>query len=290
MGSLPDGGRRNNRRSAAVTIAFRPDSSDGDLMPSRKNRGPQPTGGLARSRRVDRVGQWLRVRQTTVVRKVENAVDVLGPSWMLAVVHVRAGRVSYAFSGSEVAIPWKRFAIFAPPGSILHARLENCRVDTEALAAEGPVPANDSVAAAWPVAPGVRLPRDPAELRAFLAARAHALLIGRDDVRSGVAWKAKRRIDGRFAAGGTLESLSHEIGSSPAAMSRAFRRAYGLAPNEYRHRLRALAAVHQLTGGAPIVDSLAEAGFGDLSQTYKAFRSLLCATPGSYARSRITKT
>ncbi len=215
---------------------------------------------------------------------------MLGPSWMLAVIHVRTGCVSYARSGSEAAIPWKRFAIFAPPGSILHARLEDCRVDTEALASEGAAPANHCGAEAWPVARRVRLPRTPVELRRFVAARAGAVPVGRDDVRAGIAWKAKRRIDSRFASGGTLESLSHEIGSSPAAMSRAFRRAYGLSPTEYRHRLRALAAVHQLTGGSPIVDSLADAGFGDLSQTYRAFRALLCATPGSYARSRIAKT
>jgi AraC-like DNA-binding protein len=259
-------------------------------MRSRVKRRPPSTSGLAaRSRRVDRVGQWLRVRQTTIVREAEQVIDVLGSSWMLALVHVRRGKVSYARSGSEVAVPWKRFAIFAPPGSVLHAHLEKCRVDTEALASEGPAPENH-VAQAWPVTSGVRLPGTSVELCRFLAARGETLSIGRDDVRSGVAWKAKRRIDTRFACGGTLESLSREIGSSPAAMSRAFRRAYGLGPNEYRHRLRALAAVHQLTGGVAIVDSLADAGFGDVSQTYRAFRTLLCTTPGSYARSRITKT
>jgi AraC-like DNA-binding protein len=254
------------------------------VKPVRKDR---PT---VRPRSIDRVGEWLRVRQTTVVRGSEDAIDVLGPSWMLALVDVRRGSIAYARCGSEVAVPWNRFAVFAPPGSILQARLSRCRIDTEALASDGAVPWASRSAEAWPVAATVRLPETLDDLRRLFAERTDTLMIGRDDVRSGIAWKAKRRLDSRFASRMTLESLSRELGTSPAAMSRAFRRAYGMPPREYRHRLRALAAVHRLTSGRPVVDSLAEAGFGDVSQTYRAFRALLCATPGSYARSRIAKT
>jgi AraC-like DNA-binding protein len=244
----------------------------------------------SRPRSVDRIGGWLRVRQTVVVPGVESGIDVLGSSWMLALIHVRGGTISYARGGGEVAIPWRRFAVFAPPGSILQARLDGCRLETQAIASDGPPPFLASAAEAWRVGPAARLPATPRELREMWSARAGAVTVGRDDVRSGVAWRTKRRLDRGFAAPITLESLCREMSASPAATSRAFSRAYGMPPGEYRRRLRLLAAVHQLTAGVPVVDALADAGFGDLSQTYRRFRSLLCATPGSYARSRTAKT
>ena len=242
------------------------------------------------SRRVGRAGDLLRIEQTVDVRASQDGVDVLGPYWMLALLDVERGSVAYMTGTDVVRLPWTTFAVFAPPTSILQARLVRCRVATRAVASAANLHAGPREAVAWEVDADTLLPTTTAGVERMLEARQDDVAIGRDVARGGLGLRTKRRLDADVSAELTLQEIARQLRSSPAAASRAFRRSYGMPPLEYRHRVRTLAAVMNLTAGTPILAALAEAGFGDVSQSYRRFRSLLCDTPGAYARSRIAKT
>jgi AraC-like DNA-binding protein len=105
------------------------------------------------------------------------------------------------------------------------------------------------------------------------------------------ARRAKSIIDESYCRPVTLARVATEAGTSPSALSRSFKRAYGMAPVEYRHRLRIMDAMFRVAAGGEILEVLEDVGFGDASRLYSHFRSLLCAPPGSYAaRSRNAKT
>ena len=215
-----------------------------------------------------------------------------GPYWVLALVQVDGGALRYQRGLVPVAPPGQRFAVFMPPGSIVRVTLRACAASTEAMASGTP--------------PFDGAPRRPVvwrwsggEVPATLAGIARAVRgagatreVSAELRTTRLARRTKALLDHSFARPITLARLAAEAGGSPSGMSRAFRRAYGLPPVEYRHRLRIIDAMFRLASGAEILSVVEDVGFADASRLYRHFRSLLCEAPGSYAalRSRNAKT
>jgi AraC-like DNA-binding protein len=105
------------------------------------------------------------------------------------------------------------------------------------------------------------------------------------------ARRAKALLDDSYDRPLTVAQVAAQAGQSPSALSRSFKRAYGMPPVVYRHRLRIMDAMFRLAAGGEILTVLQDVGFGDASRFYSRFRTLLCASPGAYkARSRNAKT
>jgi AraC-like DNA-binding protein len=190
-----------------------------------------------------------------------------------------------------VAHPSRRFAVFMPPWSIVRAAASTCVVSTAALAASGPAflgAPKHAVAWDWR---GGELPSTIQAVAEAVLQRGQCVDVSREFAPSDTARRAKILIDESYCRPVTLARVAAEAALSPSALSRCFKRAYGMAPVEYRHRLRVMDAMFRLAAGGEILEVLQDVGFGDTSRFYSHFRSLLCAPPGSYAvRSRNAKT
>ena len=197
----------------------------------------------------------------------------------------------YLHGGERVAPPGRCFAVFMPPWSIVRAAQCSCVVSTAALASGAPL---FDGAPLRPVVwrwPGGDLPRTIKGVAVAVRRAGPYVEVSREVDPTETARRSKVIVDEAYCRPLTLARLAAQASLSPSVLSRAFKRAYGMPPVEYRHRLRVMDAMFRLAAGGEILAVLHDVGFGDAGRFYSHFRSLLCAPPGSYAaRSRNAKT
>ena len=235
----------------------------------------------------------LRIRQRLRVDGREPGTDVTGPYWVFALIHLHGGRLQYLHGRERVSAPARRFAVFMPRWSVVRAARGSVSVSTDAVASALPLfPGAPPAPVAWPWTGGA-LPLSPAGIERALKRAGPLVDISREAAPDAPALRAKAAIDDAYARPVTLAHLAATAGQSASAMSHLFRRAYGMPPVEYRHRLRVMDAMFRIAGGGDILTVLHDVGFADVSRLYHHFQSLLCAPPGSYSprhRSRNAKT
>lgn len=92
-----------------------------------------------------------------------------------------------------------------------------------------------------------------------------------------------RRIESRSSAPHPLGELAQEAGLSPYHFLRLFRRLTGVTPHQFLLRLRLRdAALALASGRVRVIEVALDAGFGDLSNFNRAFRSEFGVSPRIY--------
>lgn len=233
----------------------------------------------------------LRVRQRVVNRRGELGADATGPYWVFALVRLHEGRLEYLHGSGRVTAPGSRFALFMPPWSIVCPASPSCVVSTAALAsATHPLANAPEQPVAWRWRDG-ELPSTVEGVAQAIARGGPFGSISREVHPSEAARRSKALLDESYDRPLTLARVAAEAGLSPSVLSRSFKHAYGMPPVEYRHRLRIMDAMFRLASGGEILSVLEDVGFSDASRFYSRFRTLLCASPGTYkGRSRNAKT
>lgn len=249
------------------------------------------TPGFAARRRFWPLGPGLmRLDQHTRCAVSGTGLDVTGPCWIVATVSISRGALCYVRGGALVAAPGRRFALLIPPFSIVECRLDRAAVRSAAVA--GRTPWRDDlprVATAFHPAPD-ELPASPAAIALAFSRAGRHVAVGRDVDPSPLSSRLKSMIDDGFAELAPLTALAGRLRTSPAVLSRYFKRDYGLPPATYRHAIRVMDALVRLVDGEPVADVAGAVGFGALSQFYRHFGALACGPPGRYhQRSRIPK-
>ncbi|MDO0937079.1 AraC family transcriptional regulator [Streptomyces sp. DG2A-72] len=110
--------------------------------------------------------------------------------------------------------------------------------------------------------------RDPRTAGARIAARARAVL------------------EERMAEPPTLERLAAEFGTSPFALLRAFRDAYGMPPHAWLTDARVRRARRLLDAGSTPAEAAVAVGFTDQPHLNRHFSRIVGVPPGAYRRER----
>lgn len=84
----------------------------------------------------------------------------------------------------------------------------------------------------------------------------------------------------------TLERLAADLGTSPFALLRAFRDAYGMPPHTWLTDARVRRARQLLDTGTPPAEAAAIVGFTDQSHLNRHFTRSVGVPPGAYQRAR----
>jgi AraC-like DNA-binding protein len=202
-----------------------------------------------------------------------------GAAWIFSLVWPESGEVDFPLRDGAVVRPsGKSFGLFIPPFSVVGIRFRRAVVEAAGLMSEAPLPGFTRPLIFEPP-PGV-VPYDLADVRDVLEARKDSLyLLGS---LSALCRRAKAKIDEEYKRPIPMAEVAAALNTSPATLSRAFRREIGLTPLAYRHRLQVMDAIVRLGTGAAIADTSGEVGFGDLGRFYKAFRRTVRSSPGPY--------
>ncbi|MFF0789065.1 AraC family transcriptional regulator [Streptomyces spiralis] len=101
-----------------------------------------------------------------------------------------------------------------------------------------------------------------------------------------IAARARAVLEERMAAPPTLERLAAELGTSPFALLRAFRQAYGMPPHTWLTDARVRRARRLLDAGTAPAQAAADVGFTDQSHLSRHFSRIVGVPPGAYQRER----
>ncbi|RST20106.1 AraC family transcriptional regulator [Streptomyces sp. WAC04770] len=117
----------------------------------------------------------------------------------------------------------------------------------------------------------------------------HGSVLPRTTPRAGGARDAERArlaLEGRMAAPPTLEALAAELGTSPFALLRAFKKEYGMPPHAWLTDARVRSARRLLDAGTAPAEAAAAVGFTDQPHLNRHFTRIVGVPPGAYQRER----
>ncbi|WUW58526.1 AraC family transcriptional regulator [Streptomyces sp. NBC_01456] len=100
------------------------------------------------------------------------------------------------------------------------------------------------------------------------------------------AARARTVLEERMAGPPSLERLAEELGTSPFALLRAFRSAYGMPPHTWLTDARVRRARRLLEAGSAPADAAAAVGFTDQPHLNRHFTRIVGVPPGAYRRER----
>lgn len=97
-----------------------------------------------------------------------------------------------------------------------------------------------------------------------------------------VMLRVREKLADEFREGVTAAALETEFGLDRFALSRRFRRQFGLAPGRFQALRRLDCARHAIEDGETLAVAAAEAGFADQSHMTRRFRAAFGLTPGRW--------
>ncbi|WP_457514814.1 AraC family transcriptional regulator [Streptomyces sp. TE33382] len=100
------------------------------------------------------------------------------------------------------------------------------------------------------------------------------------------AARARAVLEERMEGPPTLESLAAELGTSPFALLRAFKKQYGMPPHTWLTDARVRRARRMLDRGTAPADAAAAVGFTDQPHLNRHFTRIVGVPPGAYQRER----
>jgi AraC-like DNA-binding protein len=100
------------------------------------------------------------------------------------------------------------------------------------------------------------------------------------------AARARALLEERMAEPPSLEGLAQELGTSPFALLRAFKAAYGMPPHTWLTDARVRRARHLLDAGTALADAAVAVGFTDQPHLNRHFTRIVGVPPGAYRRER----
>ncbi|MFF3546257.1 AraC family transcriptional regulator [Streptomyces platensis] len=101
-----------------------------------------------------------------------------------------------------------------------------------------------------------------------------------------IAARARTVLEERMADPPSLERLAQELGTSPFALLRAFRSAYGMPPHTWLTDARVRRARRLLEAGRTPADTAVAVGFTDQPHLNRHFTRIVGVPPGAYRRER----
>jgi len=100
------------------------------------------------------------------------------------------------------------------------------------------------------------------------------------------AARARALLEERMAEPPSLERLAQELGTSPFALLRAFKAAYGMPPHTWLTDARVRRARHLLDAGTAPAEAAVAVGFTDQPHLNRHFTRIVGVPPGAYRKER----
>lgn len=217
-------------------------------------------------------------------------MDISGPFWMLIRVHTLKGKTAWKV-GSKFIYPKEDVVwLFVPP---FHWTSEFDEAGT-LTEIEG-LFSDSTPKIHWPKVPCLiysddKIPRTLAEVSKFFKYNQPSEDVALESKPSGTALKVKNLLDRNYASDISMSSISGQLKTSNAVISRQFKCSFGFTPMVYKRGLRVTVAMFHLLSGKAATEAASLAGYNDLGRFYKQFKEYIRLTPESHRVQKGQKT
>lgn len=231
-------------------------------------------------RKCFRIGPDLyRMDQAVHVRGRDTGYDATGPYWVVGLIRVVAGRVHFLVDGRLREAPGRSFVMVMPPHCVVSVVLEKAKTINSAVFSRSDFPEGmPKEPFAFPVERFAPL-HSRADVKSLLLRMRARMPISHCTRPHPLSEELKGRLGLSFQEPLPLSGLAREIGTSPAVLSRLFRRDWGKPPVQFRNWLRVMESFRHLAEQKAVTETAFEAGFNDLSRFHKQFKKTVGYTP-----------
>ena len=200
--------------------------------------------------------------------------------WLLELLQLNAGEVSF-FSGAEEIRPhFAQLAVFYPPFTFTQPCFKRVKARLKGIAGIIDLPAGFLQKPFVFETDFAKTPKTVAEVIEILNSRRHVQFIDANPKASLLSLKAKKLIDENYRIFPSISRIAARLQVSHEHLTRQFKKDFGLSPNAYLHQIRIADATFRLSQGEAIIEVSGDVGYNDLSRFYKQFRKSTAKSPG----------
>lgn len=214
-------------------------------------------------------------------------IDVFGRCWSLAWANFKHNQVSMHRLGKKIYLNGP-MAVFIPSYSIIDTEIAGGEICWNALISDMKIDEfAPREATAFPLKPDTQMPQSLDEIKKFLLKHQQAdsphFVVEKLEVSSGIAERFRQVLNQSFEMELSISDLSSSLGYNHAVLDRAFKKAYGISPINYRNKMRVLDSVHKLVIGESNVSDVGyNVGFSSTGNFTKQFKKIMKLPPSEF--------
>jgi AraC-like DNA-binding protein len=208
------------------------------------------------------------------------ACVITGAGWLLELLKLDAGEVSFSSGTEEIVPPSAQMAIFYPPFTFTRPCFKNVKMRLKGIAGMTEMPEKFRHRPFVFEARFSKSPKSAAEVVEILESGREVLFVDANPKVSLLSLKTKKLIDENYRIFPSIARIAARLKVSHAHLTRQFKRDFRLSPNAYLHQLRIADASFRLAQGEPVIEVSGDVGYNDLSRFYKQFRKSTTKSPG----------
>lgn len=210
-------------------------------------------------------------------------IDVFPKCWSFAVADLKPGQVKIAAGDQSYEIEGK-WAAFIPAYSIVEWELQPSLLEFEAFLSQEELPlAAPKTACLFPLQEA--WPQKISDIADLIPPESERLLIGKSLKPNETALSVKHYLDQNYQRDVSIAEISKLIGISHEAMTRNFKKTFGLSPVVYRNKLRVFnSMIDMLTTHHKVYSAGLGSGFSDISRFYSQFKKHVSVNPSQFLK------
>jgi AraC-like DNA-binding protein len=218
--------------------------------------------------------------------QVLEANVITSAGWLLELVKLDAGEISFFSETQEIRPHFKQLAIFYPPFTITRPCFKCVIARLKGIAGTSALPAEFLSRPFIFEADFAASPKTTAEVVDVLSSRRNIQFIDANPKASLLSLKAKKLIDENYRIFPSIARIAARLQVSHEHLTRQFKKDFRQSPSVYLHQIRIADATFRLSQGEAIIEVSGDVGYNDLSRFYKQFRKSTRQSPGFCQTSR----
>lgn len=214
-------------------------------------------------------------------------IDVFGRCWSLAWLDFPEDQVALHRLGEKKYLNGP-LALFIPPFSIIDTEIKGGEIYWQAVISDLPIDDTfPSQATIFSRAAYMPIPESFEEIKKFLldhqTSGGQSCIVEKVEIVSGIAEKFRQFLNENFEEELSISEISQILGYNHAVIDRAFKKAYGISPINYRNKMRVLDSVHKLVlGESNVADIGYDVGFSSPGNFSKQFKKIMKLPPSDF--------
>lgn len=224
------------------------------------------------------------------IEDVLKANVITSAGWLLELLKLNAGEVSFFSDDEEFRPHFKQLAIFYPPFTITRPCFKRVQARLKGIAGTSGLPAEFLQRPFVFEADFSKTPKTVREVVEVLNSRRNPRFVDANPKASLLSLKAKKLIDENYRIFPSIARIAARLQVSHEHLTRQFKKDFRLSPSAYLHQIRIADATFRLSQGEAIIEVSGDVGYNDLSRFYKQFRKSTRRSPGFCQASKNSKS